>query len=202
MKEKFLNKIKDPKLKRATILAFRINGYKFSFLPSSLTGKFHPKDEFGKGGLDAHTEKVCWYVDKIADEFGYPDHTRDLLLVAAYFHDLGKVKDTTVALALTYKGKKTERSVTVTRNIGGADVHPIISSRMAREYMEMEGVLEEDIQVICDIVSKHMSHWYGMLPQPNSELEKMLALADFLASRREITFERESWWQKLKLRKR
>ena len=66
----YLEKIKDTKLKQAVLKAYKIYGYKLYFLPSSLTGKHHPKDERGIGGLKNHIEKICWFLDGVADFSG------------------------------------------------------------------------------------------------------------------------------------
>jgi len=197
---RYLEKIKDERLKKAVLRAYTVYGYKLYFLPSSLTGKHHPKNERGINGLRNHIEKVCWFLDGLADEFQYTNATRDILFAAAYFHDLGKVKQMTVSQELEYKPDgKTTRRTKVTRNIGGLDLHPIISAKMAREFLEDQGVEEETIKVICDLVARHMSHWYPSLPRPQTELEKMFALADFTVAREDFKIERkEGKWAKIK----
>lgn len=197
---KYLEKIKDEKLKKAVLRANSVYGYKLYFLPSSLTGRHHPADERGLGGLRNHVEKMCWVLDGVADEFKYSDATRDMLLTAAYFHDIGKVKQTTVTQELTYESKdKISRKTKVERKIGGPDLHPIISARMAREFLAEQGVEEETISTICDLIARHMSHWYPGLPRPQTELEKMFALADFLVAREDFKIERkEGKWRKIK----
>lgn len=199
---KYLEKIKDERLKRAVLKAYKIYGYKLHFLPSSLTGHHHPVDERGINGLTTHIEKMCWFLDGVADEFKYSDTVRDMLLTAAYFHDIGKVKQTTVSHELTYESDgSSKRTTKVIRNIGGLDLHPIISAKMAREFLEKEGVEEEMIQTICDLIARHMSHWYPNLPRPQTELEKMFALADFIVSREDFKIEKEEGrWARLKRR--
>lgn len=197
---RYLEKIKDKRLKRAVLRTYTMYGYKLYFLPSSLTGRHHPKDERGINGLRNHIEKVCWFLDGIADEFKYSDATRDILFTAAYFHDLGKVRQTTVSQELVYEPDgKTTRRIKVIRNIGGLDLHPIISAKMAREFLEDQGIEEETIKLICDLIASHMSHWYPNLPRPQTELEKMFALADFTVAREDFKIERkEGKWAKIK----
>jgi len=196
---KYLEKIKDLRLKKAVLKAYSMYGYKLYFLPSSLTGRHHPPDERGIGGLKAHIEKMCWFLDGVADEFKYSDEVRDMLFTAAYFHDLGKVKQTTVSQEVSYPEKgQPKREVKVIRNVGGLDLHSIISAKMAREFLEKEGVKEETIQTVCNLVARHMSHWYPKLPLPQTELEKMFALADFIVAREDFRIEKEGKWKRIR----
>lgn len=197
---KYLMKIKDERLRKVLLRAYMRYGYKLYFLPSSLTGKYHPKEERGLKGLEKHMDKVAWFVDKVSDEFQYSDEVRDILLTAAYFHDLGKVKQNKVEQEVIYEANgKIKRQVKVTRDISGLDLHPIISARMARKFLEKGGIEEGTISVICDLIAKHMSHWYSSLPRPLTELERMFALADFIVSRDEFKIEEvEGRWSKIK----
>jgi len=43
---KYYETIKDEKLKYAVLKALKRYSYRLSFLPSSMTGHFHPSDEF------------------------------------------------------------------------------------------------------------------------------------------------------------
>lgn len=196
---KYLEKIKDLKLKSAILKAYSLYGYKLHFLPSSLTGRHHPPDERGIDGLNKHVEKLCWFLDGVADEFQYPDKIRDILFTAAYFHDLGKVKETKVSHELTYRKKGIERETRLVREVTGQDRHPIESAKMAREFLALARVDTETIQTICDLIERHMGHWLSYLPQPRTELEKIFALADFIVSREDFKIERKrGMWAKIK----
>lgn len=198
---KYLEKIKDEKMRRALLRAYSLYGYKARFLPSTITGKYHPPDEKGYGGLLRHMDKTAWLIDQIATEYQFSDTVRDMLITAAYFHDLGKVKQTSVTGELIYRKDETIFQTKVTRNVDSLDNHPLIGAGIAREFLKREGVKGELIIIICDLIAKHMSHWYPWLPQPETELEKLFALADFIVSREEFRIqegEKISLWQKLK----
>lgn len=196
----YLEKIKDEKLKKAVQRAYSIYGYKLYFLPSSLTGRHHPKDEHGIGGLKNHIEKLCWFLEKVAEEYQYSDRERDILYTAAYFHDLGKVKQTTVTHELTYnESGKRKRLTRVSRKIGGPDLHPIISAKMATEFLSEAGVDEGTIGIIYRLIERHMGHWYPNLPKPQTELEKLFALGDYIVAKEEFRIgKRESLWEKIR----
>ena len=108
----YLEKIKGTKLKQAVLKVYKVYGHKLYFLPLSLIGKHHPKDERGIGGLKNHIEKMCWFLD--------------------------------------------------------------------------------------GVVARHMSQWYPNLSRPQTELEKMFALADFIVAREDFKIKREGKWGKIK----
>jgi len=166
--------------------AMRDYSYPLSFIPSSFTGKFHPKDEIGRYGLVKHIERVCWFIDKISLELSLSDNMRDAMITAAYFHDLGKVWQIKIFRKIVYKNDKVYHETEVVREERKKDNHPILSTKIAREYLERENVEESMIDLVVSLVSTHMSHWYPWCPQPNTEYERLFALADFLASRRDL----------------
>jgi response regulator RpfG family c-di-GMP phosphodiesterase len=191
---KYIDKIQDRKLKSAVQDAYRKYAYKLHFIPASVSGSYHPEDERGKEGLNIHVEKLCWFLDQVVQQYKLSDETRDILLTAAYFHDLGKVKLTRVKHVLVYKSKKEERCVRVERDVYGYDNHAEVSAQLAEQYLIKHGVPEEQRNVIASIIRKHMSHWTPHAPQPSTELEKLFALGDFIVSRKEFTLRKERKW--------
>ena len=69
-------------------------GYFFS-IPSSSTGKYHPKYEYCTGGLTIHTRAVVYFLtnllelDMFRKEFTLRE--RELLIAAAILHDVKKM---------------------------------------------------------------------------------------------------------------
>ncbi len=190
MKVEIVEKIEDGRIRNAVLKALSDYGYKLKYIPSSMSGRFHPRDERGKEGLLRHIEKVAWLVYQISLQLNYPALLKDALIGAAYFHDLGKVAETKVVQEVSYKGKKISREVRVMREIKKKDFHPLASANLARKYLEKEGLDEETISVIEDLIKSHMSHWLPYLPQPETEAEKVLAIADFIASREEFQLQK------------
>lgn len=186
--------IKDEKLRRAVKSAHDRYGYKLSFLPASLTGRFHPEDERGREGLNKHIEKLVWFLDEACKGLDMDDVTRDVLLAAAFFHDLGKVIETRVYQQVIYQGENTVRQTLVSREVKDGDFHPITSSKLARRFLIEEGVEQETIDIICSIIECHMGHWYPYLPRATTELEKLFALADYIVSREEFNIKKKRKW--------
>jgi len=199
---KLYETIQDERLKKAVKKVLRDNGYKLHFIPATMTGRHHPIDERGYDGLMKHTEKVAWFLDQVCRQLNYSNEVRDILLTAAYFHDLGKIKQTKIIQEVKYSKGKIEREVKVIREVKNKDLHSIFSAELARKYLEKEGVEEETIEAITDIIKSHMSHWYPYLPQPQTELEKIFAIADFIVSRDEFQLKvpKESLWTRIKKR--
>lgn len=178
--------IKNEKLRKTVELMLYDWGYKLKFIPGSMTGVHHAKDERIKGGLSRHIEKVCWFVTKSSEAFKLSDEDKDILIVCAYFHDISKVRDTRVLEKLTYWGKKILRKVEISREVKDGDRHPFESANMAREYLVKAEVDVCTIGIITNIIVCHMNHWYPRYPLPKTEREKMFALADYIVSREEF----------------
>jgi len=62
----------------------------FFTMPSSTSGKYHPPDEFRKGGLVLHTLRVIEVVKMFCDMYEIGGRERDDLIQAAIFHDTFK----------------------------------------------------------------------------------------------------------------
>ena len=195
---KYYEIIKDPKLKNAVKMMLSDWGYKLRFIPSSMTGHYHPPDEHGLEGLIRHIEKLCWFLLCCSDEFQWDQDTLDEMLTAAYFHDIGKVVDTRVEQKVVYqKMKKVTRKVVVSRRVETGDHHPVVSAKVAEEYMKRAKVPSARIKRIKRIILSHMGHWYKGLPEPTTELERLFALGDFIVSRPEFRLVQEHWLKTL-----
>ena len=193
---KLWTKIEDERMRNAVRNVLRDYRFKLFYIPSSLTGKHHPLDERGTEGLLKHSEKLAWFLYQASIQLQLSIYVRDMLLTAAYFHDLGKLKQTKVIQVLSYP--KLERRTEVIREVKRKDLHPILSAKLAREYLEKEGVDPSTIGIITNLIASHMSHWTPYLPQPKTELEKLFALGDFIVSRDEFRLSSHCKLYKLK----
>lgn len=194
----YLEQIKDEKLRKAVLLMLKDWGYKLRFIPGSMTGRHHAKDELEMDGLKRHIEKMCWFLTKVCEAQKLPDSERDIYLTSAYFHDISKVIDTKVYEKVIYLGKKVLRRVEVSREVT-QDSHPFESTRIAIEYLDKAGVDIVTRGIITNIIVCHMSHWYHpRYPLPKTEREKTFALADYIVSRPEFSIQLESKWSRFK----
>jgi hypothetical protein len=143
----------------------------FFTVAASTSGKYHPQFDLGEGGLVRHTRCVVFFAECEAISRMFTDHEKNLMIVAAISHDIKKLGDG--------KGKHT------------VDDHP----RFAAEYINdtnkrTELLSADDENILANMVLSHMGKWghekIADLPLPNTELEKALQAADYIASRKEL----------------
>lgn len=151
----------------------------FFTIPASSTGKNHPPFSLGEGGLVRHTKCVVYMVKCLCESFDIDDYKRDMLIVAALAHDIKKQGDCAEGLGYT------------------VHEHPLLAARYVCEvYFASDiTILNGVVSLIADIISSHMGKWGAdpkfigdkkPLPLPESDCEKILQAADYLASRKEI----------------
>ena len=93
MKKLFLNFIDDSKVKNFVDIALQKVDPKFWTAPSSFSGKYHPQENNGEGGLARHTHKVLVIAAHLCKIFRINDWRRDCILAAAILHDTYKCGD-------------------------------------------------------------------------------------------------------------
>lgn len=154
----------------------------FFTVAASSSGKYHPVNDLGEGGLVRHSISVKRMLDHILCPEGYyefTDRQRQLLRVAALIHDSfksGRVED--------YE-----------KNSHTKFLHPLFSSTFVIETAVMTGFNFDDAKFIADAVISHMGQWNtstyqtGTLPKPETPAQKVLHLADYLASRKDINMD-------------
>ena len=145
---------------------------------ASSTGKYHPKYALGDLGLARHTCAVVRFLNHILSIDCYKNdftaRERDLLRVAGIMHDSRK------------SGNDTEFA----RNKYTKFDHPILAADVVRAQ---KGLLpESEIELVADTIESHMGQWNKdlrsgkVLPLPKTKYQKILHLADYLASRKDI----------------
>lgn len=142
----------------------------FFIVPASSSGKYHPSFDLGDGGLVRHTRCVVYYGECISESFNFNARQRDMMIVSALAHDIKKQGDGV--------GKHTVIE------------HPILAAdylmRIAKEVPD--AFTEEELYVMAHAVRSHMGKWGGKdgLPVPETEFDKCLQAADYIASRKDI----------------
>lgn len=131
--------------------------------PASSTGRFHPLDTLGKGGLVLHTKRVAYLAEEIGKAFKIEGVQVDVLRCAAILHDSFKngVKD----------------------NGHTEEDHPLIVRYQLKELESETSHFDE----IMRAIECHQGLW-GPKPlrMPSKPLEWALHIADFVASRTAI----------------
>lgn len=156
----------------------RIPDYFFS-VPASSSGRYHPIGDLGEGGLVRHSIAVKKMLEHLFEPEGYyefTDREKDLLRLAALFHD-------------SFKSGTQEM---YEQDIHTKHLHPVY----AAQFVVMSSIMAEfdykDACFIADAIISHMGQWNkklrnsGILPKPITAAQKVLHLADYLASRKDV----------------
>lgn len=164
-----LNEISEENLRKfAEELIVNADDYFFT-IAASTTGKYHPKFDLGTGGLVRHTRCVVFFAICEATSRCFSDHEKNMLIVSALAHDIKKLGDG--------KGKYTVPD------------HPKWAAEYIKDTNKRTMLLSSDDEnTIGNIVYSHMGKWGAQdgMPMPQTDLEKALQAADYIASRKEI----------------
>lgn len=175
--EYMLNTIKDVEIKEYARKCIDIIPDYWYHVPASSSGKYHPSYALGEGGLLRHTCAVVKMLNHMFDVdcigIDFSDREKDLLRVAAIMHDAFK------------SGTQEEWE----ENPSTKFMHPEIA---ANKVGVIEGLPYGDVYLIFDAIRSHMGAWNtskyesGTLRKPRNKFQKILHLADYLASRKDI----------------
>lgn len=149
----------------------------FYHIPASSSGKYHPKQDLGEGGLVRHTKAVVRVaLDLIrCEQFEDSKSKQDEIISACLLHDI---------LKSGYEGS----GKTVAE-------HPLLADDfIERIYMNKYRNMNIGMSVINieNYIRSHMGIWNKdldgneILPKPVYSLEKLVHLADYIASRKYI----------------
>lgn len=149
----------------------------FWHVGASSTGKYHPSYALGELGLARHTCALVRFlnymlsIDCVKNDF--TSRERDLMRVAGIMHD--SMKSGTDEDYASNKYTKFE--------------HPILAANNIRK---MGGLPTDEIELIATAIESHMGQWNSdrrsgvILPVPTNKYQKLVHLADYLASRKDI----------------
>lgn len=144
---------------------------------ASSTGKYHPAYALGKLGLARHTCALVRFlnhmfsIDCIKNEFS--SRERDLMRVAGIMHD----------------SMKSGTDEDYTRSKYTKFEHPILAANNIRRMSDLP---DDEIELIATTIESHMGQWATdkrsktVLPTPQNKYQKLVHLADYLASRKDI----------------
>lgn len=145
---------------------------------ASSTGKYHPQYALGELGLARHTCALVRFLNHIlnVDCFGdkFTSREKDLMRVAGMMHDTRKSGDD-VDYA---KSKYTKFD------------HPLLAANEIRSLIGF--ISPEELEIVVTTIESHMGQWNTdkrssvVLPLPTNKYQKMVHLADYLASRKDI----------------
>ena len=147
---------------------------------ASSTGKYHPEYSLGEGGLMRHQIAVVRFLNFFFELEQYntkfSSREMDLMRVAALVHD----------------GRKSGDQVDYERSKFTKFDHPIQMANIVRNY-DGEYLNHDEIEFIATCIESHMGSWNVdkkssvVLPKPVSLHQELIHLADYLASRKDLT---------------
>ena len=145
---------------------------------ASSTGKYHPQYALGDLGLARHTCALVRFLNHIlsVDCFGdkFSSREKDLMRVAGMMHDTRKSGDDE-----DYKKNKYTKFD-----------HPLLAANEIRTLIGF--ISEEELELVANMIESHMGQWNTdkrnstVLPLPENKYQKIIHLADYLASRKDI----------------
>lgn len=152
--------IEDPSIRLFTTKALELVPDYFWHVPASASGRFHPLDTLGEGGLVLHTKRVVYLSCQIANVFKIESVNLDVLRSAAILHDSFK------------NGVKDEDHT--------EEDHPLIVRHQLKDLATETPYFDE----ILAAIECHQGLWGPQpLRMPKKPLDWALHLADFIASR-------------------
>lgn len=145
---------------------------------ASSTGKYHPQYALGDLGLARHTCALVRFLNHIlsVDCFGnkFTSREKDLMRVAGMMHDT----------------RKSGYDEAYAKNKFTKFDHPLLAANEIRTLIGF--ISEEELELVATTIESHMGQWNTdkrskvVLPLPKNKYQKMLHLADYLASRKDI----------------
>lgn len=156
----------------------------FFTVPASSSGKYHPENDLGEGGLVRHSisvKRILEHLLVLEGYFTFTNKEKELLKVAALFHDCMK------------SGTQSDYEA----NEHTKFLHPIFASAFILVQAATTSFSYDDAMFIADAIASHMGQWNtsnresGSLPTPVSDAQKILHLADYMSSRKDINMKLE-----------
>ena len=155
---------------------------------ASSTGKYHPAYSLGEGGLMRHQIAVVRFLNFFFELEQYntklSDRDMDLMRVAGLIHD----------------GRKSGEQADYEHSKYTKFDHPIQMANVVRSY-DGKYLTHNAIEFVAMCVESHMGQWSTdkkssvVLPKPINICQEFIHLADYLASRKDLTMSFDAYEQ-------
>ena len=147
---------------------------------ASSTGKYHPAYSLGEGGLMRHqvaaTRFLNFFFELEQYNTKFTDREMDLMRVSILTHD----------------GRKSGEQDDYNHSKFTKFDHPIQMANVVRSY-DGKYLNHDEIEFVANCISSHMGQWCTdrrndmVLPKPTNIYQEFIHLADYLASRKDLT---------------
>lgn len=151
----------------------------FYSVPASSSGKYHPQYALGDGGLYRHVMAAVRIAKILFQINSFTSDEQDLIITALIAHDGWKQ-------GVDGSGGHTLHA------------HPVIAAEVISELVTTHNDLEKRyLEDICSNIESHMGQWntnpYNkndvVLPVPKTKMQEFVHMADYLASRKALSFD-------------
>lgn len=152
-------------------------------VPGSSSGKYHPAQDLGEGGLMRHqvcVARVCNYIlqlDQYRNRIG--SRERDCMRIASLCHDGRKS-------GLENRGNTVHE-------------HPVLMGDEVWKLVTAYPELKDELDIIRNCIYSHSGQWTTskrselVLPEPVTEIQELVHLSDYIASRKDIEMQFDGW---------
>lgn len=172
-----LDLIKNESIKEFTAKMLEVAPPYFEEVPSSSTGKYHPEQSLGHGGLLRHTQAVTYLGNELCRSEDITGDERDAIIASCLLHDIVKYG--------LLKGKHTTQD----HDYIGAYFINAQAKKMNLEDTPMFKEILGGVAWHMGIWSKRFNGQYiKKYPEEFSRVERIVHLADYISSRKELKF--------------
>ena len=176
-----LNEIEDEDMKNLAVAIIKKFPEYIWKVPASSSGKYHPVQDAGDGGLIRHMACTAYIMNCLlaidCNKNRFSSTERDCMRIAALVHD----------------GRKNgEKDCGCTKH-----EHPLWMADAVLAMKDEFLYLNKEIDLIAELISSHMGQWNTRegcvtLPLPINEMQRLVHEADYLASRKPMTMDMEA----------
>lgn len=170
-----LEQITDKRIRDFTEYALRQAPEYFWSVPSSSSGKYHPEQSNGEGGLVRHTRAVVYFAVKLCDVFSITGVEKDCIISACILHDIVK-----------YGEVKKDHT---TKN------HDYEGAMFVKRIGDAFGLDRDHLDIIAGSVAWHMGKWTDMtgrkraqrFPDDYTVPQMVTHLADVISAQKNVS---------------
>ena len=183
MMVKEIETIKDEYVKSFALYLLETIPDYFFVVPASSSGKYHPVTDLGEGGLVRHSIAVKKMLEHL------------MVVQGKFLDNMPKYKDYLIVCALFHDSFKSGTQDDYYENKHTKFLHPVYAANHVMLTAIKFGLDYDDAKFMADAIISHMGQWNtsknekGVLPTPQSPQQQLLHLADYLASRKDISIE-------------
>ena len=181
--EKEINLIHSTKIRTAVKYCIAEREEALKDLPASISGRYHPPEERGPGGMVIHLARLCRIIEDLWVHLDLVSEEHDLLIATALLHDISNVDIS----------KRTEYGTVVRDHELYSQFHAELGFATAAKYFVAQGYQLEDpfMLQLQGIIGSHMGVWMKDAKKPTRKLEIIFSLLDFIDTRPYVHVELE-----------